>query len=254
MKKLWLWTCLVYFLSGIPGFAEEIREIHWATPEWKNYTNRDKGGLYNEIVKAIFEVNQITVHREYVPWKRALLMVKLGKADMTGGDEPNDIYLYSTYPIIQSEEMVFFKKRSIPSWNGIESLLGKRGVWYRGYTESFPKEVKQNLQGRGVNARSQAVKIVAYERGADYYFDNYHQMMLTLGSTDIALDADEYQIERIYNSQLYMLFRDSTRGQIIRDIFDRGIERLYCLGKLQTIFEKWNRPVPDYTIHCHGSQ
>lgn len=173
---------------------------------------------------------------------------------MTGGDEPNDIYLQSTYPIVQDTEMVLFKKKTFTTWNGIESLRGKRGVWYQGYIDSVPEDIKQFLQGREVSTRSQALKIVVYERGADYYFDNHHQMMLTIRSTDMALNLDEYQIEALYDSQLYMQFCHSERGRTIRNIFDRGIERLYCSGDLQTIFEKWKRPFPDYTITCSGSQ
>ena len=79
-------------------------------------------------------------------------------------------------------------------------------------------------------------------------------MMLTIRSTDMAPNLDEYQIEALYDSQLYMQFCNSERGRIIRNIFDRGIERLYCSGNLQIIFEKWNRPLPDYTITRSGSQ
>lgn len=256
MKRIWILTLLVYIMSVSFGIAEEIREIRWATPEWENYTDKDGSGFYNELMSRIFESRQITLIRSYVPWKRALVMVQNGDADMTGTENPNETYLQSTYPIFQSIESVWFKKSIIKEWKGLESLKGRKGVWYQGYLESAPEELIPFLQGRDVRTRIQAVKVVVNERGADYYFDNKDQMMRTIQSADIPLNLDEYQIETVYIGEMNWQFHKSERGEKIRAIFDQGFKELYCSGELLQLYEKWQLQgeFPTDAITCNDEK
>ena len=254
MKLYTTMLCLITgcLLSVSIGQAEEIQEIRWATPEWQNITNKDGTGLYNEILDRIFEPHQITLIREYVPWKRALIMVAKGHADMTGGEDPDDQHLQATHPIVEVSQSVLFKRSVIPQWKGLESLKGRRGVWVHGYRSSAPAAITSVLLGREVKSRVQAVLIVANDRGAEYYYDNSYQMMQAIQQAGIPIDLETtYQMEEVHIANLYWRFHDSDRGRQIRDLFDQGIERLYCSGELELIYGKWQSLFPTiYQIKC----
>jgi hypothetical protein len=205
VKRIFLFL-LAFFASCSFGFTEEISKVRWATPEWKNYTNLDGSGFYNELISRIFEKKQIKLHQIYVPWKRALMMVERGDADMTGAaNDPNTKYTKSKYSLYKSSQSVLFKKTTIPKWHGIKSLQGLRGIRYRGYNVWIPSY----LEGREIRTRLQAAKSVIMERDADYYFDNHHQMTATLKQVDIPIIHDEYQLEVIYTSEMKWLFHPS---------------------------------------------
>ena len=241
------------FLQSFQVLAQnesiQIKQIKWATPEWENYTNKDGTGLYNEILQNIFEDEKINIRiiRIYVPWKRAVMMVKNGTADITGADEPQAELLHSKHPVVQNKENVFFHKDRIRNWKGIESLKDKTGVWYMGYLDNQPPYIKEVLRGRGNSSRVAALKMVIFQR-VDYYYDNMDQMNTTIHNFDIPFHMEDYQIENIRTLSLYMLFNKTKKGEKLRQIFDDGIERLLRSGKLKKIFDKWNQDFPDYDI------
>lgn len=244
---------IIIFLQSIQVLAQnetsQIKQVTWATPEWENYTNKDGTGLYNEILQNIFEDKKtnIRIIRIYVPWKRAVVMVKSKKADFTGADEPQEALLHSMHPIVQNKENVFFHKDNVKNWTGIESLKDKYGVWYLGYLDYQPPYIKKVLTGRGNKSRSAALKMVIFKR-ADYYYDNMDQMKSTIKNVDVPVNMEDYRIENIRNLNLYMLFSKTKRGEAIRQIFDNGIERLFRSGKLKKIFDKWNQDFPAFDI------
>lgn len=143
---------------------------------------------------------------------------------------------------------MLFKTHLIPDWKGIESLKGKRGVWYRGYT--WPDDVTPYLQGREVSRREQAVLVVANEHGAEYYFDNEDQLRQTIQKAEVDIDMTIYRIEPVYVTTLYWRFQDSERGRQLRELFDHGLERLYCSGELESIYTRWQQAFPTYQITC----
>ncbi|MBW8189744.1 transporter substrate-binding domain-containing protein [Neiella marina] len=231
--------------------AEPIEQIVWATPAWPDYTDRDGSGLYHEILDRIFDPLGIPLIRQYMPWKRALASVEAGSADMTGAVVYSSECLLSSYPVIKDIESVLFKPHKIEPWLGVDSLRDKSGVWVRGYT--IPKAFTGILHGRGVETRKQAVLIMARDHGADYYLDNEPQMRQTIASMTIAPDlAQHYQIERLYTVDSYWRFHRSERGENIRRLFDQGIQRLYCSGELDALYQKWqlSDSIPEYQIDC----
>ena len=131
MKKLLYITILTVVVS-FPLLAEEIKEVHWVSDVWENYTNADGTGLYHEIVNSVFDLYGIKVVPEYVPWLRALSYIETGRADMTGGLDPTKKFIQSKYPLTVVRECVFFRKNKFDKWEGIKTLEGKRGVWYLG--------------------------------------------------------------------------------------------------------------------------
>ena len=224
-------------------FPQKITQITWATPEWKALTNKDGTGLYHELINEIYGRAGIRVVVEYVPWVRAMDIVKKGEADFSGGDSPSEDYAQPKIPIIRNTELVFFKKSTYPSYKGVENLDNKSGVWIRGYVDNFPKEIKSHLKGTENTTRTGALQMVLADR-ADYYLDNDFQMDQTLKEFEGKYAASEYATGTVYAENLFLCFTKTPRGQRLADIFDQGMKSLAASGKLNRIYTKWVRTAP----------
>jgi hypothetical protein len=123
----------IFIWVGAPAsvWAGDIRSICWITEAWPKFTQEDGKGIYHDLIRAIFATQNVQVEVTYAPWKRAVEMVKIGRCDMTGGIETSAKYHQSKYPIYEYRRVIVFQKGAF-TWNGLESLLGKRGVWVRG--------------------------------------------------------------------------------------------------------------------------
>ncbi|TRD16128.1 hypothetical protein FEV53_14690 [Palleronia caenipelagi] len=205
----------------------EIKEIRWATPEWVDFTDKDGSGLYSQIVEYVAMDAGIKVIREDVPWERALDMVRNSQADMTGGEPPSDLYYQSKTPIVKNVESVLVRRGLVTDWHGVDTLKELRGVSYLGYDVFIDGENLINLVSlMGVQDREAAITMV-FQGRADYFIDNNGQMMEVYERLQGTFDPEEFQIFTLTESLLYMCFPKTERGREIRDLFDRGMKKMY---------------------------
>ena len=231
------------FLMGFPVLAQPITEVTWETPAWEGLTKEDDTGLYHELISAIYGNAGIKVVINYRPWARAVFDVENGTADFTGGDSRSNKFAQPNNPIIRHTEVVFFRKTAIPSYQGVDDLRNKKGVWIMGYTDNFPHQFKKHLKGNGNPSRNGALKMVLLGR-ADYYLDNDYQLPQTLKEFEGLYTASEYDTGTVYVEDLFMCFTKSPRGQRLADIFDQGMKKLAESGELKKIYAKWKRIAP----------
>ena len=234
---------VAFLLTGSPVFAQAITEVTWETPAWEGLTKEDGTGLYHELISAIYGSVGIKVVVNYRPWARAVFDVENGTADFTGGDSRSSKFAQPNTPIIRHTELIFFKKKTVPSYRGIEDLSSKNGVWIMGYTDNFPRQFKKHLKGNGNASRNGALKMVLLGR-ADYYLDNDYQLPQTLKEYEGLYTASEYDTGTVYIEDLFMCFTKSPRGQRLAELFDQGMKKLSESGELKKIYAKWNRIAP----------
>lgn len=239
MRKTVLFICLSLCLL-IKTNAQETESIRWYTPEWEAYTDKDGSGLFNDLIRELLSAEYHIV-RTYVPWKRALLSVENGIADMTGSDEPGGNYLTSELPVLESIEVILYRKSSIPEWKGLSSLKYKSGIWILGYTDNMPKELTSQLEGQGVASRNQALEVLVNRQQIDYYLDNRYQLMQSLRNFEGSIDLSEFDSRTITTSKLYWLFSKTPRGQKIKKTFDDKFAELYCLERLKPIYKLYKQ-------------
>ncbi|WP_108650277.1 substrate-binding periplasmic protein [Dongshaea marina] len=237
--------------AGQLNATSTIGSALWATPEWQGYTDKDGSGLYNQMLEAIYAPQNIRIKRSYVPWNRALRLVQSGQADMTGAELKAPGYLYSRHPIIENIEVIWFKKSTLPNWQGLESLKGLSGRWILGYTQHMEKDLVRYLRGQPTKSRIKAAMLVTKDR-ADYYLDNVIQMQQTLDAIKPVPDPSLYRKQVIKYDRLYWLFANTARGKALRAIFDRRFEHLYCSGKLRELYQRWQMIIqyPRLEIDC----
>ena len=218
--------------------AETIR---WVTESWKNYTNKDGSGLYIDIVRAAFADHQLDIID--MPWKRSLLEVKNGKADMTGATSFVDGFITPRYAMLAPPISILFNKKKM-TYTDLPSLENYIAVWPSPYEEELILESDRAfIKGFSVQERETAYKLLVSGR-ADYFVDTkaLHQAWLeTLEEdTDETTSASDYQLVDINRLNLFMIFSDNVRGQHLKDIFERGMANLIQNGQLRKVYEKYH--------------
>ena len=239
MKHYLLTLFITLYLLNI-GVANS-ETIRWVTESWNNYTNEDDSGLYNDIVRAAFDGHQLEII--YMPWKRSLLEVKNGEADMTGATSLTNGYSSSRYAMLSTPVSILFDKRKI-IYTDLQSLAKYVAVW----PDPYEKELilganKSFIKGFSVQERETAYKLLISGR-ADYFLDTkgLHQAWLENLNKDLkgTSQTSDYQLVDIDSLDLFMIFSDNTRGQRLKNIFDKGITKLIEKGQLSKIYEKYH--------------
>jgi ABC-type amino acid transport substrate-binding protein len=218
--------------------AETIR---WATESWENYTNKDGSGLYHDIVQAVFAEHKIDII--YMPWKRSLLEVKNGTADMSGATSFVDGYITPHYPMLAPPISILFNKKKM-SYTDLPSLANYVAVWGSPYEdELISKSNKPFIKGFSVQERKTAYKLLVSGR-ADYFLDSkgLHQAWLENIEAQSfgTLQKSDYQLVDISSLNLFMIFSDNSRGKRLKAIFDTGMDKLMQKDQLRRIYEKYH--------------
>ena len=113
----------------------QAKEIHVVTDIWQGYTNKDGTGYYLDILREIYPPPAYTLNVSYVPFKRSLVMIEEGKADIClgvyQGDIPDD--LLAKHFVENDKVDAVVSKQIAKSWKGLKSLKNRRVVAKIGY-------------------------------------------------------------------------------------------------------------------------
>jgi hypothetical protein len=124
--------------------------------------------LYNGIVCAVFDGHQLEI--VCIPWKRSMLEVKNGTADITRATSAADGYISSRFVMLASPISVLFDKRKI-NYNGLHSLEKHVVVWPSIYEdELIPEYNKAFIKSFSVQERETAYQLLVSGR-TDYFLD-----------------------------------------------------------------------------------
>lgn len=223
-----------------------ITEVTAAGPSWETFTNRDGTGLYHELLREVFGLYGITVNRVYVPSERAYSLVREGRADfMTCHDKPVRSLIMARHPMYANTFHAFFRKAAHPGFSGPGDLEHARVVVRIGYYDqsNFPVPVRL----KEVTTGESALGMVILGR-EDYYVDDANFIRQSIAAATLDFNRDEFAIEPVGRRSYHPLFADSERGRTVRDLYDRGMERLRREGRLEPIFSRWHYPLPEYDI------
>jgi ABC-type amino acid transport substrate-binding protein len=239
MKLYLLAICITLQCLNPPVARAE--SVNWVTESWPNYTDEDGSGLYHDIVNAVFADHQLLI--TYMPWKRALMEVKNGTADLTGATSVKADYITPRYAILAPPVSILFNKNNM-SYTTLASLKNYAAVWAAPYEEELITDINRAfIKGFSVQERQTAYKMLVSGR-ADYFLDakTLHQAWLANIKSDprAELQASDYQLEDISRLHLYMIFSKNERGQRLNAIFEQGMSKLIQTGQLTKIYEKYN--------------
>lgn len=134
-------------------------------------------------------------------------------------------------------------------------MQSKLGVWYEGYTIAKQENMSAILRGTDVQSRKHALEVFLNDkRNIDYYFDNGYQIMQAIKKANIDVKVYGLETREIAQSRLHIVFPKTERGYRLKNIFDQGLERLYCNGELLKIYTRWQYEMPQIKKSCKGAQ
>ena len=224
------------------AYGQEITTLHILTPAWEDYTNEDGTGLWFEILRKVYEPVGITMTFDIVPWERARQKVIAHEADALLGEYEYDKLLMPRYHLDIETGSVVFKKDL--TWDGKESLEGKKVVWLRGYDYHLASALEGvNFQWHEVDTPAQALKMLKSGR-VDFYMDDGDDMDSYMEKNNF--DMTLYRREICYTANLYVAFGKSKRSEKLIKMYDARIPELLESGDLQQLFEKWEFTFPSF--------
>ncbi len=250
-KNYILLLSLIFFTWGnTVAQSQEIKVVRHATESWGGYTDKDGTGIYHELLRAIYGEFGIKVEAQYLPLKRAVVMVNTGKADITGGFSRDDRN-FAKYPIYETGFSALYHKSAIKSWEGAESLKGLRVV---GPPETA-KEFKIPMEE--MESRVQAIRMLLKKR-ADAYVDltpiarDFYNTGKMILSDQVETDEDrkfdfdkkDLVLSVVSQVQLFMVFSNNERGHKLREMYEEGTRRLHADGRLQALYTKYKLQTP----------
>jgi len=238
-------TLLLFGLLVPPSSAENTVVTAVCDP-WPVLLDPDseKQGLIVEIAQAAYLSQGYDLKVNFVPWSRAMVMIEQKRAHLLLGawytEERNDYLLYSK-PIFSSAIQFIKPKDSTFSYEGINSLQGKRvgTILSYQYDQAFLEE--------------KSIERIA----ANSLLYNIHNLIA--GRIDLTLDDHyvlEYMLERhIPNWQDKVSFveqpladkdiflaanRTNPEHKAIIEAFNMGLAQLKTSGRYKEIVSSYN--------------
>ncbi len=228
----------IAFIFAFSAFGEDTKTIRIATPSWDGQTNKDGTGILFEIVKTVYEPEEIKMEYQIVPWERAEKMIAEEKADAMVSARKKEGRITPKYPMWVEHKMAVFKKDKI-RWEGIRSFNDRTAVWLRGYDEHLNEHLKdvKFKKWYEVDHYDQLWGMLEKER-ADFYIDILVDIDNYIKKAKI--DMTPYQLEMMWYDNSYMSFSKSDKSKKLVEIYDRRIMELFKSGELEKLFKKWN--------------
>ena len=237
--SLWRFTLACLCACGLllssahaePAQAEVIKVV---TGNWPGYSTSDGKGYYLALLRQAFPASQWQLQVDYVPFSRAIYMVKQQQVDVGLGfyiDEVNPEY-YSDLPVEVDQVDVALTPELAAIWQDINSLKNKR--------------VKAMLEYR----YDTFIKVpMYYEEGSDLLQMLNH---VNAGQIDAVLDYKrslqglasqlnrprQYVIkENVLNPEVFFVFPQTEKGKRLKRRFNQTMQRLLTSGELDKLFE-----------------
>lgn len=212
---------ILYLLCTPPGHADE-QVIQVACENWPGYCSQE-GGVYLDILNAIYAPQGFTLSVSLLPFKRALYQLEHASIDLIPGiyktPERQKTFIYPRFRLSNSIAVdAYLAGRS--QWNTPRRYARVRGYHY-GVVQGELIEVEKNQH---------ALHLLHIGR-ADYFSTDLLELAITL--KDMGIPFTDYAYIITSREGLYVAFSNTQRGKQLSMIYDEGIHTLYQSGYLQ---------------------
>ena len=237
---------IIFFNRLTYCFCGDIKQFNIASEEWKNYTSSDGKGLYWDIFRKVYEMEDIKLNIIIVPYARSMYLVKNHKADawVAAYIDEEAFALYPKWHFDADIVSVIFKKQRFPDWNGINSLANKKVGWIREYDYHQYIDVKMNITE--VNSRKSALGRLLKDR-IDFFIDDFVDIHSILKNkkylNKIGFDVSDFRIEKLLQMNLFLGFVNNKRGRLFRSLWDKNFPILLKNGTIKSLFDQYNETV-----------
>jgi polar amino acid transport system substrate-binding protein len=153
----------IFFLTNM-GYCDDLKVITVASEEWENNTNKDETGLYWDIIRKVYQMDNIQLKTRIVPYARSVHMVKVKKVDawVASYIDEETFAIYPKWHFDADIVSALFQKSKFPDWKGVQSLANKTVGWVRGYDYDQYIDVKMKIDE--LNSRDSAIGMLVKNR------------------------------------------------------------------------------------------
>jgi ABC-type amino acid transport substrate-binding protein len=224
------------------SYSDPLKAV---TSQWDKYTNTDGTGIYFELLNATLGASafKYTIR----PWKRAQTEFRNGKFDFLIGETENLPHCkYPQWPIDADFFSSFSLQKKFKKWPGTKNLGPLKVIWVRGYDlHLYAPELKAFEE---VDNLEQGMKMIIAER-ADVLID-YDQdikdriIQMRINSKEVTVNSTD-----ISGGLIYLCFQNKKHLASTIATFDKKMFEMDQLGKLRTLFLKYDREKNYLKLH-----
>ena len=235
-------------LAVLMPLAAYAGPVLLASGEYPPYTGESlpHGGFVNHVVEEAFKTMGYEVRIRYYPWARAFALAREGTADAV-------VYIYMTEkrgreywfsaPVTTERLVAFSKKETkVPQWESLREFKGYRIGATRdfSYTDEFWELADQGVLTLDVanSDSSNFAKLIA-KRIDVFFADELVGFTLLRERFAPAIGDMIKSSEQAIAEHFGVLgfTRATARGVRLRDVFNKGLEKLRTSGKYQDLYD-----------------
>lgn len=203
----------------------EAKTITVVAGAWGDFTKADGSGLYFDVLRVALAQSDIELKIRVTNWKRAKQMFYAGRADVLLADfrGGKDRRFVPDWHLDMDPPVLLF---SLEQVDDLQGLQGKTVGWMLGY--DFGDYLPVAVNGVEVSAEKFGFDMLLYGRLDAYisYQDNVPN----------ELRAQLKQRQLAPAQALYPVFQNTFAGRQLAADFDRGMQQLYRIGRLQQLY------------------
>lgn len=238
----------VPFTIGEKAVAND-KVVTVSTGEWAPWAgeNIPENGFVLHIVREIFDNAGYMVNYQFVPWQRAIVMLKRGEVDASAywyKDDKRNNFAYHSEPVTKEKQVFFFRKTNpVNEWDSYEDLKGFKIGLTRGNT--YPDELMELIDDKVLSADVanedlQSFKKLVHERidvlPAPEVMGN--EILNKEFSPSIRATID-YSSKPLTITTGHILFsRKRPKAKEYLEVFNKGLKKIKADGIYDNYFEK----------------
>ena len=238
-----VFLCLL--LSVVAQWADAQQPILQVRAEpWPELTHADGGGYLFEVVSAVYEPLGYNINFQFCPWRRCILEVINGQADIIVSIFANeagvgDKLLLPKYPINLEKIGAIFKRERYPQWQGQSTMAQQTISQNRGY--DLHRELSVPVNVNEVSNPSQSWMMLKANR-VDFLLGGLVLLERLISAEGV--DRERYRIEELYQRPAYLGYTNSERGRQLLKEFEQRLPALYQSGQIEQLQKQWRYPWP----------
>jgi polar amino acid transport system substrate-binding protein len=223
--------------------AADSKTLHIVTDTWPPYVIEDEEapGIDVEVTQAVFRRLNIDLNLEYVPWKRAIEMMKNNRADAllaVGYNAEREGFLLYPREAMSTSESTLFCKACDQRVNPIEDALeGTKIAFNRGYQYAGDLDTSNKIVQVRADSFEQGFRMLSSGR-VQYYAVNRLVGKYTLMQMGI---RDIYPIEKNLSppNPIYLAFAKARQFESLAESFSEILKRYKQTTEYQTIVNRY---------------
>ncbi len=228
-------------LIFICDLTAKEKTITFATEEWKDATNRDGTGLYWDILGAIYESRGYKIKPMIRSYKGSVTLIKTKKVDAMIGAYSDEVEegIYPKNHFGVDVVLAITKKKAKVKWTGVETIMGKKVSWVEGYFyhEYLPESVVNSISIRRVDERKIGFRLLNLSQ-IDFYVDAQGDVKdFFIANSEYHIE--DFQLKKILELKLYVVFIDSPKGKALADLFDEEFTKLLITGQIKKLYDSY---------------